>query len=99
MSQIIEAYKPLQIRLDHSIQVQFWLKVIEGFQDEDCDTLDECIDGKQVPSSYKEAYFKLNPWTHGYRTGCGLEPGPNPWDREEFSDQWERWNDGYAEGD
>ena len=99
MTQIIEAFKPFQIRLNHSMQVEFWKKVIEGFQDEDCDTLDECLDNKVVPSSYKEAYFYLNPWTHGYRVGCSLESAPqcNPWTEEDLAN-YESYEDGLAEG-
>jgi hypothetical protein len=99
MNEIIEAFKPLSIRVEHATQVEFWKKVIAAFEEMDCDTLDECMEGKTVPTSYKKAYWFSNPWSHGYAVGCGDEPAPegNPWNGVD-EDKAEKYADGLAEG-
>jgi hypothetical protein len=100
MTEIIEAFKPLT-EVDHSLQVEFWKKVIAVFKNEDCDTLDECLENGSVPLSFKEAYWFINPWSHGYNVGCGIEPAPrqgNPWEGVDESKAF-KYADGLSEGE
>jgi hypothetical protein len=91
MSSIIEEFS--KVGADNTKAEAFYSKLITLFEDDDCDTLEECLgeDG-----NFDIAFFKANPYQSGLYAGNRGEPlSANPW--KKGSKQYKPWVDGWED--
>ncbi len=92
MSEIIDAFSYVKASTEDA--EQFYIKLIKSFEDDDCDTLDECL-GENV--LFDMAYFKTHPSDDGYRAAReGDTEDCNPW--ASGTANYEKWATGWREG-
>lgn len=92
MTEIIEAFSYVNATSEKA--EQFYIKLIKFFEDDDCDTLKECL-GEDI--LFDIAFYKTHPWEDGYRAAeDGDTEDCNPWAPE--TTEYKKWSSGWREG-
>ena len=88
MEDLIDSYNKNLILSDIPDQnvIDFWKSVIKDFENQDADTLDDCLGNSAL---WDKAYFEVNPYADGFHNG---KEGQNPY--KKGTQKYTAWNNG-----